>query len=151
MSDGAVGLPDDLVAWIEEVGGGRLVLADRMPGGGRKEAWFIDLAGGPDGAVTSLFLRYDRSDPARTKDPWTLHREATVYLALQDGPVPVPRVLGVHPVHQAMLSERVQGGNWFSRITDPAEQEATARDFMTKLAALHALDVAALDLPAFPR
>jgi aminoglycoside phosphotransferase (APT) family kinase protein len=150
VSEGAVGLPDDLMAWIEGAGGGRLVLADRMPGGARKEAWFIDLEGG-DGTVTSLFLRYDRSDPARTKDPWTLHREATVYLALQDGPVPVPRVLGVHPVHQAMLSERVQGGNWFSRIADPDEQEATARDFMTKLAALHSLDALALDLPAFPR
>ncbi|HEY5335008.1 MAG TPA: phosphotransferase family protein [Mycobacteriales bacterium] len=151
MSDGAVGLPDDLVAWIEEVGRGRVVLADRMPGGARKEAWFIDLAAGPDdGGVTSWFLRYDRSDPALTKDPWTLHREATVYLALQDGPVPVPRVLGVHPVHQAMLSERVEGGSWFSRITDPAEQEATARDFMTKLAALHGLDASALSLPAFP-
>jgi aminoglycoside phosphotransferase (APT) family kinase protein len=147
-----VGLPDDLVAWIESVGGGRVVLADRMPGGGRKEAWFIDLEGDGDagGAVSSCFLRYDRSDPARTKDPWTLHREATVYLALQNGPVPVPRVLGVHPVHQAMLSERVLGGNWFSRIADPAEQESTARDFMTKLAALHGLDASALDLPAFP-
>ncbi|HEX4126804.1 MAG TPA: phosphotransferase family protein [Acidimicrobiales bacterium] len=144
-----VGLPDDLVSWIEEVGGGRVVLADRMPGGARKEAWFIHLEA-DGGAVLSYFLRYDRSDPARTKDPWTLHREATVYLALQDGPVPVPRVLGVHPVHQAMLSERVQGGNWFSRIADPAEQEATARDFMTKLAALHGLDALALDLPAFP-
>jgi aminoglycoside phosphotransferase (APT) family kinase protein len=150
VSDGPVGLPDDLVTWIEEVGAGRVVLADRMPGGGRKEAWLIDLAAGPDGSVTSLFLRYDRSDPAQTKDPWTLHREATVYLALQDGPVPVPRVLGVHPVHQAMLSERIEGGNWFSRITDPAEQEATARDFMTSLAALHGLDASALDLPLFP-
>ena len=81
-----------------------------MPGGARKEAWFIDVAGvDGDDAVRPLFLRYDRSDPALTKDPWTLHREATVYLALQDGPVPVPRVLGVHPVHQAMLSERVRG------------------------------------------
>ena len=150
MSDVAVGLPDDLVAWIEKVGGGRMVLADRMPGGARKEAWFVDLAADPDGSVTSCFLRYDRSDPALTKDPWTLHREATVYLALQDGPVPVPRVLGVHPTHQAMLSERVEGGNWFSRIGDPAEAESTARDFMTKLAALHSLDAAALDLPAFP-
>ena len=43
VSDGAVGLPDDLVSWIEEVGGGRVVLADRMPGGARKEAWFIDV------------------------------------------------------------------------------------------------------------
>jgi len=149
VSGNVVGLPDELVSWIEEVGGGRLLSADRMPGGARKEAWFIDLEGA-GGASMSLFLRYDRSDPARTKDPWTLHREATVYLALQDSAVPVPRVLGVHPVHQAMVSERVQGGNWFSRIVDPVEQEATARDFMTKLAALHSLDAAALDLPLFP-
>jgi aminoglycoside phosphotransferase (APT) family kinase protein len=144
-----LGLPDDLVSWIESVGGGRVVTADRMPGGARKEAWFVDLEDAR-GSVASWFLRYDRSDPAQTKDPWTLHREATVYLALQDSPVPVPRVLGVHPVHQAMLSERVSGGNWFSRITDPGEQEATARDFMTKLAALHSLDATALDLPLFP-
>ncbi|HLM96807.1 MAG TPA: phosphotransferase family protein [Acidimicrobiales bacterium] len=144
-----VALPDDLVSWVEEVGGGRLIAADRKPGGARKEAWYVDLER-PDGIVLQLFLRYDRSDPALTKDPWTLHREATVYVALQDGPVPVPRVLGVHPVHQAMLSERVAGENWFSRIADPVEQEETARDFMVKLAALHALDPAALDLPAFP-
>ena len=149
MSDGAAELPADLLSWMEDVGGGRVVLADRMPGGARKEAWFIDLERA-DGTIASCFLRYDRSDPERTKDPWTLHREATVYLALQHGPVPVPRVLGVHPVHQAMLSERVVGGNWFSRITDRAEQEATAQDFMTKLAALHSLDASGLDLPAFP-
>jgi aminoglycoside phosphotransferase (APT) family kinase protein len=146
---GAIALPADLVSWVEEVGGGRLTLADRKPGGARKEAWFVDLER-PDGSVAACFLRYDRSDPAQTKDPWTLHREATVYLALQDGPVPVPHVLGVHPVHQAMLSERVVGENWFSRIESESEREATARDFMTKLAALHALDATALDLPAFP-
>jgi len=144
-----VALPDDLVSWVEDVGGGRVTAADRKPGGARKEAWYVDLER-PDGAVDHLFLRYDRSDPALTKDPWTLHREATVYEALQNSPVPVPRVLGVHPVHQAMLSERVAGENWFSRIADPAEREATARDFMVKLAALHALDARSLDLPAFP-
>ena len=146
---GAITLPADLVSWVGKVGGGRLTVADRKPGGARKEAWHIDLER-PDGTVAECFLRYDRSDPARTKDPWTLHREATVYLALQDTPVPVPRVLGVHPVHQAMLSERVVGENWFSRIADEAERESTARDFMTKLAALHALDATTLDLPAFP-
>jgi aminoglycoside phosphotransferase (APT) family kinase protein len=126
-----------------------VVEADRQPGGGRKEAWFVDLRR-TDGTVHQCFLRYDRSDPARTKDPWTLHREATVYLALQGTDVPVPRVLGVHPVHQAMLSERVQGETWFSRIADKGEQEETARDFMEKLAALHALDATSLELPAFP-
>jgi aminoglycoside phosphotransferase (APT) family kinase protein len=137
------------VTWIEETVGGRVVLSDRKPGGARKEAWFIDVER-PDSTVAELFLRYDRSDPLLTKDPWTLHREATVYLALQGTAVPVPRVLGVHQVHQAMLSERLVGENWFSRIVDPKEQEATASDFMTKLAALHHLDPSELDLPKFP-
>lgn len=149
MSQTGTGLPDDLVAWVEEVGGGRVRTAERRPGGARKEAWFVDLER-TDGTVASLFLRYDRSDPTLTSDPWTLQREATVYLALQDGPVPVPRVLGVHPVQQAMLSERVEGETWFSRIADPEEREATAKDFMVRLAALHALDPNALALPAFP-
>ncbi len=145
----AVGLPDDLVAWIEHVGGGRLVNADRQPGGARKEAWFVDVEH-PNGEIDELFLRYDRSDPARTGDPWTLHREAAVYLALQDSEVPVPRVLGVHPEHQAMLSIRIRGQNWFSRISDPDEQVATARDFMARLAALHRIDPRDLDLALFP-
>lgn len=147
--DASIPLPGDLVAWIEDIAGGRLVAADRRPGGGRKEAWFVDVER-PDGGVDELFLRYDRSDPATTADPWTLHREATVYVALQESDVPVPRVLGVHPIHQAMLSVRVTGENWFSRITDPDERERTAKDFMTHLAALHRIDPATLELPAFP-
>src|SRR5580704_1143835 len=44
-----VELPEDLIAWVEEVGGGQVTLADRRPGGARKEAWFVDLEK-PDGA-----------------------------------------------------------------------------------------------------
>jgi aminoglycoside phosphotransferase (APT) family kinase protein len=149
MSERTVALPDDLVTWMEEIGGGKLTRADRKQGGARKEAWFVDIEQ-PDGRQTELFLRYDRSDPHVTKDPWTLHREATVYLALQGTDVPVPRVLGVHGIHQAMLSERVLGENWFSLISDDAEREQTARDFITKLAALHKLNPASLSLPDFP-
>lgn len=140
-----VDLPGDLVGWAEELAGGPLVAAARQQGGARKEAWWVDFA--VDGTTRPLFLRYDRSDPARTADPWTLHREATVYVALQGTDVRVPPVLGVHPTHQAMLAERVVAENWFSRITDPAEAVATARDFMRQLAALHRLDPRALDLP----
>jgi aminoglycoside phosphotransferase (APT) family kinase protein len=144
-----VALPGDLLAWMEEAGGGAVRMVDRRPGGARKEAWVVDIQR-PDGTLRPCFLRYDRSNPARTKDPWTLHREATVYLALQATAVPVPRVLGVHDIHQAMLTERVSGENWFSRIADADEREATARDFMVHLAALHSLDVSTLELPAFP-
>ena len=147
---GPVALPEDLIAWIEEIGGGRLVSATRQPGGARKEAWFVEVERSPDGVVP-LFLRYDRSDPARTADPWTLHREARVYVALQGSAVLVPSVLGVHPTRQAMLSERVTGQNWFSRITDPDEQLSTAKHFMAQLAALHRIDPGTLDLPGFPK
>jgi len=138
-----------MLAWIESVAGGRVVAADRQPGGARKEAWFIDVAR-LDGGRDELFLRYDRADPAVTGDPWTLHREAAVYLALQGSEVPVPRVLAVHPTFQAMLSVRLHGQNWFSRITEPSEQLATAQDFMRCLAALHQIDVRTLELPGFP-
>ena len=107
---GAVlGLPDDLVAWVEEVGGGRLGSADRVRAAlaRRRGSSTCERADGTIVAVVSCATT--GPIPSATKDPWTLHREATVYLALQDGPVPVPRVLGVHPVHQAMLSERVAG------------------------------------------
>ena len=59
----------------------------------------------------------------------------------------MPRLLGIHPSHHAMLSERLVGESWFSHIADPAEREATAQDFMAKLAELHRLDPAMLDLP----
>jgi len=150
MSDSALDLPDDLVAWVEEIGGGRVTHVDRKPGGARKEAWFVDLVR-PDGVAAELFLHYDRSDPDTRTDPWTLRREAAVYLALANSDVPVPRLVGVHPSHSAMLSERLVGENWFSRITDQGEREATAQDFMVKLAALHRLDPALLDLPMFPQ
>ncbi|HZP29061.1 MAG TPA: phosphotransferase family protein [Acidimicrobiia bacterium] len=148
--DDPLRLPDDLVAWIGAVAGGAVVSLDRKPGGGRKEAWFVDVEVDSTKERRELFLRYDRSDPSRTGDPWTLRREATVYLALQGTEVRVPTVVAVHPQHQAMVTERLQGENWFSRIADADEELGTARDFMHRLAALHRLDARTLELPGFP-
>lgn len=140
-----VALDGELLAWIEQTAGGRVTRADRVPGGGRHEAWLVDVA--TDGGQLDLFLRYDRADPAETGEVHTLHREARFYLALQDTPVPVPRVLGVHPVEQAVLSTRVPGDTWFSRLRDEAARLAVARDFMRHLAALHAVDPHRLRVP----
>jgi hypothetical protein len=49
-----------------------------------------------------------------------------------------------------MVSARVGGANWFSRITDPEEQLHTSQAFMRSLAALHRIDPGSLHLPAFP-
>ena len=137
------GLDPALVAWIEDCAGGRVVRADRVPGGGRHEAWQVAV----DGPVQELFLRYNRGDPAESGDPFTLHREAQFYLALQDTGVPVPRILGVHPVEQAVLSTRVPGDTWFSRLRDDGQRLSVARDFVRRLAALHAVDPHRLQVP----
>lgn len=132
-------LNPSLLEWISDTAGGEVLSAVRSPGGGRREAWFVDVRDAA-GEVLPLFLRYDRRLPDDTGDPFTLHREAKFFLALQGTGVPVPRVLGVHPVEQAILSSRVSGRTWFSQLRDEDERIAIAREFMTALAALHALD-----------
>lgn len=132
--EAAVGLAPGLLAWIEDTAAGPITRADRVPGGGRHEAWLIDVD------RRELFLRYDRGDPVETGETHTLHREAQFFLALQDTAVPVPRILGVHPVEQAVLATRVPGDTWFSRLRDEEQRLSVARDFMRHLAALHAVD-----------
>ena len=138
-------LPAGLLAWVGQVAGAPVVSAVRRPGGARHEAWLVDVQ--PSGGeVRLLFLRYDRSDPAVTGDPFTLHREACFYRGLQ-GVLPLPEVLGVHPVEQAVLFTRVAGETWFSRLTDEPQRIAVARDFMGHLAALHRVDPHAVAVP----
>jgi aminoglycoside phosphotransferase (APT) family kinase protein len=147
MPEAALSLPDEIVRWIEDETGGTVTATNRVPGGASREAWFVDVRCGDDDA--SLFLRYSRT--ARPKETifHPLGVEAEVFLALQDTDVTVPRTLAVHPVHEAMLSERVPGETWFYRIQDPDEQVRVAQDFIRNLAALHRLDPRDLALPSF--
>lgn len=126
--------------------GGRVTTTNRVPGGASREAWFVDVD--CDGAERPLFLRYSRTPQPPGSIFHPLRVEAEVYLALQDTEVTVPRTLAVHPVHEAMLSERVTGETWFYRIRDPDEQVRVAQDFVRNLAALHRLDPRALPLPS---
>jgi aminoglycoside phosphotransferase (APT) family kinase protein len=147
MTEQALALPDDLVAWIATTAAGRVTATERVPGGASREAWFVDVEG-PDGSTQSLFLRYSRAERPDDTPFHSLWVEAEVFTALQGTDVTVPRTLGVHPTHEAMLAERVPGGTWFYRIVDPDEQVRTAQDFMRNLAALHRLDATQLELPS---
>lgn len=146
LEPGRVDVPDHIREWIEGVAGGDVVHASRQAGGGSNEAWFVDIAR-PDGATDEIFLRWNRADPDVSGNPWTMHREAEIYRALSETAVPVARFLAVHPTEQAMLVTRLRGENWFSRLTDPAEQVSVAKDFITHLAALHSLDPEQLAIP----
>ncbi len=146
MTENRGALEPALLEWVSETAGGTIVEIDRRPGGGRREAWIVDVETG-DGTILPLFLRYDRLDPAQRGDPFTLHREAHFYRAFADSPVPVPRIVGVHPTEQAILSERVPGQAWFSRIRDEDERVSVASDFMRILAEMHRVDPHRLQLP----
>lgn len=146
MDETRAALDHTLLDWVADTAGGKIVHVDRRPGGGRREAWVVDFET-PDGTTLPLFLRYDRLDPAQRGDPFTLHREAQFYRAFADSPVPIPRIVGVHPTEQAILSERVPGQAWFSRLTDENERVAIASDFMRILAEMHRVDPARLELP----
>ncbi|MCV7205643.1 phosphotransferase family protein [Mycolicibacterium peregrinum] len=143
--DNASTLSSDMLAWVEDVVGATVTAVDRRPGGGRREAWFVDVACA-DGSTLELFLRYDRTDPSASGDPFTLRREAAFFSAMAGSAVPVPHIYAVHPVEQAILSDRVAGEAWFSRLKDPDERVVVATDFMRILAALHGLDPERLQL-----
>jgi aminoglycoside phosphotransferase (APT) family kinase protein len=138
-------LPADVVGWIEEVTGSAVAGTDRIPGGGVRQGWFVDLA--PGGFVPEqLFLRYSPRPESSA-----FHRlavEAEIIAALGDAGATVARVHAVHPTQEAVLLERLPGGTWFSRIADPAEQLAVARDFVRHLAFVHRLDPAKLAVPS---
>ncbi|WP_336881005.1 phosphotransferase family protein [Rhodococcus globerulus] len=140
----SMSLSPEIINWVEETIRGQVVSRERRPGGGRREAWYIDVE--VDGETLPLFLRYDRATPEEKGDPFTLHREARIFAALADSAVPIPRTVGVHPTEQAILSTRVPGYPWFSRMQSEDERVSVATDFMQILAAMHQIDPRLLKL-----
>jgi hypothetical protein len=56
MTSARLTLPEDVLAWIGEAVGAPVVRADRIPGGGIRQGWFVDV--GTPGDVHELFLRF---------------------------------------------------------------------------------------------
>ena len=138
MSSGTLQLPDDLVAWLEEATGDRLVQAHRIAGGGVREGWFVDFES-PLGERRELFLRCSQVPLPPNAAFHSLAAEAQVVDALGRAGGSVPRVHAIHPSREAVLLERVAGDTWFSQIKDPDQQLHVAQDFIRGLAVTHRL------------
>jgi aminoglycoside phosphotransferase (APT) family kinase protein len=137
-----------LVEWVRDVTGAVDVRAERRSAGASRAGYAVD-ADLPDGTTRKLWLRADTGFGPQSRTKYTVRREAVVYRALRATAVGVPALVAVHPTAQAFLSERLEGRNWFAEITSPEQQVLVAREYMRRLAALHALDPAALDLTGF--
>lgn len=145
---GRLGL-EDLVPWIEEACGGKVVSSRLASGGNRCWGWLIDVEAA-DGRTLPRFLRYQAFEDG-SGGPYTTRREAELYAALRGTGVRLPHFVAVHPVHQAMLTERASGSAEYRGLKSDAERATIAQDFVTALAALHRVDAAALHLPSFGR
>src|SRR5271170_5428902 len=149
--DATTTLHADIVSWVEQVTGMPLAGANRIPGGGIRQGWFVDLRA-PDGSTVERFLRYSPEPESSAFHP--LAAEAEVVRALGAAGANVAAVHAVHPTREAVLLDRVAGDTWFYRIKDPAEQVRVAQDFIRSLAYVHRIDPASLAIsslgPAHP-
>jgi aminoglycoside phosphotransferase (APT) family kinase protein len=144
-----VDLPDGLVEWIAEVGGGRVSRLERHIA--RREAWVVDVTR-DDGSVAEYFLRLDR-EAAQASSPWSVRKEMRVVDALHRAGLPVPEVHGWNPALQAALYERLRGREDLPVNTTPEQRRAVWDQFIGFVVDLHALepkDLALDDVLAWP-
>jgi aminoglycoside phosphotransferase (APT) family kinase protein len=139
---------DAIRAWVESAAGGRITTIARPEVGGSSELYFVDVEHA-DGTVVPLVVRCEAGGSFSGTEIAPA-KEAVVYRALEPTSVPVPRVIGLAPEGAALLLERVRG-NATLDDADEAERAETLAAFVDALAALHRLDVDALDLPGFAR
>lgn len=135
-------LPEGMVEWISEVGGGEITRLQRHVA--RREAWVVDVTR-PDGSVLEGFLRLERT-PAGPRSSTSLVRETRIIQALADTDIPVPEVYGVSDELHCTLFERVRGRSDIDKLDDPRQQRAVMEDFIRVIARMHTLDLDALGL-----
>lgn len=138
-------LPDGMVEWIAEVGGGSITHLERHVA--RREAWVVDVTR-PDGSVLQGFLRLERV-PAGPDSATSLLKETKIIEALGRTEVPVPKVYGRDETLQCTLFERVRGRSDIDKLTDARQQRAVMEDFMRVMAKMHTLDLDELGLAPY--
>ncbi len=134
-------LPEGMLEWIAEVGGGEVTHLHRHVA--RREAWVVDVTR-PDGSVLEGFFRLQRESD--TVDPRRLERETRITQALAETDVPVTTVHGWNPELRCTLFSRDPGRADIDKLEDPGQQRAIMEDFIRVVAKLHQLDLDALGI-----
>lgn len=125
-----------LVAYLEELLGGRVTKLDREPRW--RKAWRATVER-EDGSL-ALYLRGDKQIDA---EPYPgLAREAAILRALEAGGIPVPHVYGECEDPIAIVMADVPGTRDVSLADDDTQREHIAEQYIEHLARTHALDMA---------
>ena len=145
MTDLQHDLPDGMVEWVADVGGGTITRLERHVA--RREAWVVDVTR-PDATVLEGFLRLERV-PAGPDSATSLFKETKIIEALGHTSVPVPKVYGRDEALSCTLFERVRGRSDIDKITDKRQQRAVMEDFIKVMARMHTLDLDELGLAPY--
>jgi aminoglycoside phosphotransferase (APT) family kinase protein len=133
-----------MLDWVSKVAGGRISRLERHVA--RREAWVVDLDR-DDGTQRAGFLRLER-EPI-PGNPWSLEKETAIVSALGTTDVPVAGVYGWNPELTCTLFERVEGVSEIAAAPMP-ERRRVMESFIDAIAAMHTLDLDALNLPSLP-
>lgn len=131
------GLSEELVAWVSDEIKSPIDSVKRVVAGGRRLGYVIHASGSHP---HEHYLAVEPDDSTAGDRPSGLRKEAAVFRRLHVDGVPVPVVVAVHPTIDAMLMHVVPGTAAYAQLTDPAEREQVARDFIRSLAAAHRVD-----------
>ena len=140
MSEDHLARWEKIFPWIEGELGGRIIRRERQgrESGGRY-AWFVDLE--IDGRTVKTYVRGTRDSSFSYVDVYSTAREAKILRVLHEQGIPVPEVLAFHEDPQAAVLSHVEGRDNFNLVTDPAERDSIAEDFLQILAKLHSVDI----------
>ena len=128
------------LAWVERTvgSGARVTGGRRIPGGLTASVHRLSLRL-PGGTSTQVVLKRF-TDPDGVRGPAVVRNEAAALAAVEAGPVPAPRLLGVSPDgadtdgSPALLMTRAPGHVWLT----PPDVDAWARQLAALLPTLHA-------------
>jgi len=135
-------LPDEwrrAFEWIERELGGRVVAAERQPRW--RPAWFLDLE--RDSERLPLYFRGERGEADH--GVYALEHEMRVLQVLGAHGIPVPRVFGFCPAPRGIVMERCPGRANLATAESQAEREAVLDEYVSVLARIHRIDVAAFE------
>jgi aminoglycoside phosphotransferase (APT) family kinase protein len=134
-----------LTSFVEQSSFAGVKRAEPLGSGASRVTWLVELAD-----AREVVLRVDSGDGPMAGTPLTLAREATVYAALRETGLAIPRLLATTPEGDALLVEKAPGRESLDGL-DGAARTRVMEGYVDALAALHGLDASRLALPGFER
>jgi hypothetical protein len=131
--------------WIESELGGRIVRAERQPRW--RPAWDLDLE--RDGALVPLYFRGERGEADH--GVYALEHEMRVLQVLERHDIPVPHIHAFCPSPRGIVMERSPGRANLATADDDQQREAVLDHYISLLARMHRIDVAAFEAVGLQR